>query len=231
MHPAVILIAALLAVLLLLSFARRGSGAATRRALGLVLLVLGLIAVAIIGIRFHWGIGLVAALPLLFRAWRQLQAMSGRYSPTPGQTSTVETDYIRMVVDLDSGEMNGTVLQGSHAGAAIDELDLESLLSLLEECRDRDPQGARVLETFIERKFPDAFDGEEHAAEPPPGRDPSSHITRSHALEILGLEEGASDDDVVEAHRRLMQKLHPDRGGSDYLAAQINRAKEVLLEG
>ena len=231
MHPAVILVAALLAVLVLLSFARRGSGAATRQALGMVLLVIGLVAVAVIGIRFHWGVGLLAALPLLFRAWRQLQAMSRRYTPTPGQTSTVETDYIRMVVDLDSGEMNGTVLQGSLAGAAIDELELESLLSLLEECRDRDPQGARVLETFIERKFPDAFDGEEHASDPPPGRDPSDPITRSHALEILGLEEGASDDDVVEAHRRLMQKLHPDRGGSDYLAAQINRAKEVLLEG
>lgn len=49
------------------------------------------------------------------------------------------------------------------------------------------------------------------------------------AMEVLGLKPGYSRDDVIQAHRRMMQKVHPDRGGSDYLAAQINRAKDVLL--
>ena len=55
-------------------------------------------------------------------------------------------------------------------------------------------------------------------------------IDREEALAILGLQPGASRDDVIAAHRRLMQKFHPDRGGTDYFAARINRAKDVLLE-
>ena len=229
MHPAVILVTALLGALIFLSFARRKSIAGARQGLTLGLLVLGVIIVVALGVRYHWGIGLLAALPLLFRVWRQIQAMSGRYSPSAGQTSTVETQYIRMVIDHDSGEMTGTVLKGDYAGAAIETLDLEALLTVLASCRVGDAQGARVLETFIEHKFPGEFeaheDGEGHSQD----RDSGAPLSRRQALDVLGLEEGASEDEIVEAHRRLMQKLHPDRGGSSFLAAQINRAKDTLL--
>jgi len=66
----------------------------------------------------------------------------------------------------------------------------------------------------------------QQAQTPPAGK---QTMATDEAREILGLKPGHTKDDVIQAHRRMMQKVHPDRGGSDYLAAQINKAKDTLL--
>jgi hypothetical protein len=55
-------------------------------------------------------------------------------------------------------------------------------------------------------------------------------MTRSEAEAVLGLQTPYSKEDVVAAHRALIQKVHPDRGGNDYLAAQLNTAKDFLFD-
>lgn len=80
---------------------------------------------------------------------------------------------------------------------------------------------------FLSRLYQQGRQGQQQAKSPPPrGR---STMSTEEAMEVLGLKPGYSREDVIQAHRRMMQKVHPDRGGSDYLAAQINRAKETLL--
>jgi DnaJ domain len=137
----------------------------------------------------------------------------GSPTPTLGQSTSVTTDYLEMQIDHDSGAMSGRVIKGLFAGRT-----LESLR----------PESARILEAYLDRIHPnwrqDMADGEAEMTTSRGGR-----MRRDEALEILGLQEGATADDIRQAHRELMKKIHPDRGGSTYLATKINEAKDVLL--
>jgi len=137
-----------------------------------------------------------------------------------------------MSLDHDSGTMTGTVLRGEFAGMRLEELGRADLLALLRECRAEDEEGARLLEAYLDRVHPDWRD--ELAGERPGGSGSGGHpgggdMTVEEAYAILGLGPGADAEAIKEAHRRLMVKLHPDHGGSDYLATKINRARDVLL--
>lgn len=145
---------------------------------------------------------------------------------TAGQASRVATDWLEMELDHDTGAMRGRVLQGRFAGRSIESLSPAELAVLWQECRFRDPRSAQLVEAYLDRRHPSWREDMERA-EAPPGRTPK--MSREEALEVLGLEPGASEEDIRRAHRELMLKLHPDRGGSDYLAAKINEAKAVLL--
>jgi DnaJ domain len=184
--------------------------------------------------RMHW-IGaaftglLVAArqsLPLLIKLFPILAKYYDRGAIGQGQSSTVQSAILRMQLDHDSGELQGEVLQGHYTGWRLADMSLEQLQELLAYCQSQDADSVQLLESYLTQRFPGQGDFNQ-GSEPP--RPPSGQMERKEALSILGLEEGASDEEIVSAHRKLMQKLHPDRGGNDYLAAKLNQAKDTLL--
>lgn len=185
--------------------------------------------------RMHWVgaalAGLLVALrqlgPTLLRLFPMLASMKilGGQSPSAGQSSTVESAILRMQLDHDSGELQGEVLRGKYQGWRLADMNREQLLELLAYCRREDSDSAQLLDSYLQRRFP----GEAPFEETGSSTGSSSNVDRKEALAILGLSEGASEEDIIAAHRRLMQKLHPDRGGNDYLAAKINQAKDLLL--
>lgn len=173
----------------------------------------------------------LALLALSFlRRWRgPIPSFGQRASPSSGQQSEVQTAYLKMVLDHDTGSVDGTVLKGRFEGQLLSAMALEDVFELLAECRQTDPQSAALVETFLDRVHGDEWregdTGSTHAG----AAGESGPMTRDEALHILGLEEGASDEDIKQAHHRLMLKMHPDKGGSTYLASKINQAKELLL--
>lgn len=148
-----------------------------------------------------------------------------------GQQSSVETGWLRMQLDHATGRMDGDVLQGRHAGRRLSSLNFEELILLLRDCQSHDNQAAALLEAYMDRSIGEdwrerATQGDAGEAASPAG---NGAMTREQAWDVLGLQPGASDTEIRAAHRRLMKKFHPDQGGSTYLAAQINRAKDLLL--
>jgi len=201
-----------------------------------VLLALGLLVLVLTG-RVHWLAAVFAALlpfvrallrllggipfPLLKRVLTGMGAAKSRPEPSSGQTSTVQSKYIRMTLNHDSGDINGEVLAGQFKGSTLDKLNLEALLQLLRECQD-DEESVALLQAYLDRVYADTWQqqagaqGQQQAASEP------GEMSCEEALQVLGLSSDASEAEIVDAHRRLMQKLHPDRG---------NLAKETLLTG
>lgn len=178
------------------------------------------------------GAFLLRFLPALLRLLPFWQLVRGRMaSAAPrgaGRTSTIRTAFLAMELRHDTGELDGEVLKGASARRRLGAMDRSELLALYEECR-ADADSARVLEAYLDRTCEGWREQAEAAgAADEGGGDPV--MTRELALEILGLDGSAGDEDVGRAHRDLMRRMHPDRGGSDYLAKRINAAKDFLLK-
>ena len=154
-------------------------------------------------------------------------ASPGRPHKSPGQTSRVVTDHLEMELDHDTGTMRGRIRKGAFAGRPIEAMSPAEMAQLWQDCRFADPQSAQLIEAYLDRAHPSWR--EDMARAQSSEAEPVGIMTRDEAYEVLGLRPGASEDDIRRAHRELMLKLHPDRGGSSYLAAKINQAKDVLL--
>ncbi len=156
---------------------------------------------------------LLRYLPLVERLWRQTRGH--------GQ-SVVQTRFLRLWVDPRSGNIDGEILEGAHQGQRLQQLERGELEALYDAWRENDPESSALLQTYLQRRYGSTH-GTGHTT---PAR---TTLTREEALAVLGLDADASREHIIEAHRRLIQKLHPDRGGSSYLAAKINQAKDLLV--
>ncbi len=181
----------------------------------------------------RWGFG----LPMILFGTTALA--SGRLGPidlggtrrSGGGGSTVRTAWLDMQLDHDSGSVNGRVLAGSNAGRRLDDLPEALLLQLLREVAG-DADSIALLEVYLDRRMPGWRDDFKHDAAAGPGGAPrAGAMSEEEAYQVLGLSPGAGATEIRAAHRRLMKLVHPDQGGSTFLAAKINQAKDILLGG
>lgn len=201
----------------------------------------GLVVLLAVTGRLHF---LFASLAFLFPLLRRFGPSllkgtlggAGGAKAKPGNQSHVSSDILEMSLDHDSGTMSGKVIEGPMAGRDLADLSESEFLELLRYCRDQDEDSARLLESYLDRRFGDSWRADDEggsddgdSSESRTNSNAGGPLTESEALDILGLEPGATREEIVKAHRRMMQKLHPDHGGSNYLAARINEAKECLL--
>jgi DnaJ-like protein len=194
----------------------------------------GLGALAVAGVlgargRLDWaiplgltGLGLLGWLP-----W-SMPGVGARTRKRSGQASRVRSAFVEMELEHDTGAMHGHIVAGPHAGTALDALDAGTLIGLLVEI---DEESRSLLMAYLDRREPGWREHPQGDTAARAGRSAreSGKMTEEEAYQILGVQPGASAEEIGRAHRSLMKKLHPDQGGSTYLAARVNEAKEVLL--
>lgn len=237
--PRLVLLLAIGAVFYIL-LKRIGSMPPHRRRGEYIKVGLGAMVVVVIGLtlagKMHWlgaaftGLLIAArqSLPLLIRFFPLLSGLKSS-SSAGAQHSTVNTTTLSMHLDHETGALSGDVIDGPFKGWRLNEMEQMQLRQLHDYCLNHDQESAQLLDGYIEQRFGDAWSADGSHTDSNEPETNSNGMSRKEALEVLGLDDSASDEDIVAAHRKLMQKLHPDRGGSDYLAAKINQAKDLLL--
>jgi hypothetical protein len=162
-----------------------------------------------------------------------LGGVFGTSQKSPGQTSSVGTERLEMELDHDTGHMDGRCLVGRFAGRSLSSLSDREAIELYQEFAADRFKEAALMEAYLDWRVADWRDRAEEAAASGSrrGGPRGSRMTPEEARAVLEVGVNATDDEIRTAHRRLMKKMHPDQGGSTYLAARINEAKEVLLGG
>ena len=205
---------------------------------GYIKFFIGLAVIAVIFLtatgRMHWlGAAITGAfvflrqmLPWVIRALPFLNKLRQQQTAKQGQ-SAIQTEHLSATLDHASGHIDGEVINGPHKGWLLSELSLSELEALLEHYTSEDEESAELLQAYLEQRMQKANEAEQERSEAQ--REAAADSTRAEALATLGLTEDATEEEIVAAHRSLIQKLHPDRGGNDFLAAKINQAKDILL--
>lgn len=210
---------------------------------GLAAAAVAVVAVVLIATG-RFGIVLTAAmlgLPLIVRFLRTSGFGHGPWQPGPAapgagaRVSSIRTRFLAMTLDHASGDLDGSVIAGTFAGRLLKQLTLSELMMLMGEWQTTDPSSCHVLETYLDRMHPGwratAAGGKSGGRTGEGGGSPrtAATMTREEAFRVLGLAPDATSEDIQAAHHRLIALLHPDRGGSSFLAAQVNLARDLLL--
>src|SRR5215475_5966152 len=232
------LIAGAVAVIVLytlLQMFRAANPAVLARAIRIGGGVLALAVAAFVGLRGElavaiplgiFGAGLLGWSPIATSGLGNIGGLfGGGATRSPGQTSRVRSQFLDMQLDHDSGQLAGRIVAGPHAGRYLNEFDLAALVAMIPAF---DAESVALLESYLDRRFPAwRQDAQGNAAGGHGRAASSSKMTAEEAYQILGLQPGAGREEIGRAHRALMKKLHPDQGGSTYLAARVNEAKDT----
>ena len=231
----VLLILAIIATLVLVRWLKRQP--VEKRWKVIAMLVAGVLLILVATGRMPWLFALLGAvIPIarrLLGLLRYAPLLSGLFNhvsnnaPSNGQQSLVETQYLSMSLDHDSGQLSGSVKSGLHAGMELQQLNQNQLLELYQSYLKLDPDSEQLLGNYIDRTH-----GTEWRAQNQSNKTEetsTAQLSENEAYAILGLEPGADKQSILKAHKQLMQKIHPDRGGSSYLAVKINQARDLLI--
>ncbi len=185
--------------------------------------------------------GLLASVfrfaPIILRFYPQIRDLLNKFgvqTPAGPGNSRVNTATLSMTMNHQTGRIDGEITAGQFQGRMLSSLTLDEIKHYYHVCTNQDPQALRLIEAFVQREYPEQWqDDDWNNSQQQEGRanpqNNSSEMTSDEAFEILGLTEDASKQEISYAHRRLMAKLHPDKGGSTYLAARVNLAKDLLI--
>lgn len=179
---------------------------------------------------------LLKYFPMLHQLTRQLGIFSKKpFSQAQSNTSKVSSAVLVMELDHATGDLDGQIVQGEFQGKLLSQLTEVQIESLLGYCQQIDQESVDLLYAYIDRRFgARSWQGASQSSDKRENgngtnRSMDSEMSEEEALALLGLEKGADKQAITDAHRKLMQKVHPDRGGNDYLAAKINQAKDFLI--
>jgi hypothetical protein len=227
-----LLVVAFIAIVWLLIKQLKSSPGEQRKKLlwkyGMAVAAIALILLAITG-RIHWIGAVIAALipiarqlfPLVLKFLPFLQQTRQQAQANTQNHNETVTATLRMRVNAQTQQLSGDIINGPFAGRSLDQLSLTQLQMLLEYCQQSDSASAKLLVNYLNQRFGNQWQQQQNRQ--------SSNMTKEEAYDLLGLTPDTNREAIIQAHRKLMQKVHPDRGGNDYLAAKINQAKDLLF--